>query len=57
MNCPRCNGFIDRDYMPSETEYTLMRPCFRCINCGWRNDLVYNLNRANQKKEVSNVSR
>ena len=55
LNCPRCNGLIDRDYMPSETEYTLMRPCFGCINCGWRNDLVYNLNRMTQKKEAQHA--
>ena len=52
MTCQRCNGLMLKDYQPSETEYVQMRPCFRCINCGHRDDLIYNNNRMNQKKEV-----
>jgi hypothetical protein len=55
MTCPRCTGLMLKDYQPSETEYIQMRPCFRCVNCGHRDDLIYNTNRMNQQKEVCHV--
>lgn len=50
MNCPRCQGCLARDWAPNEANGSLMRPVMRCINCGHRNDLVYNLNRQTQMK-------
>ena len=47
MNCPRCQGFLTTEYIKNEVE-TEHRPCYKCINCGFRNDLTYMVNRKNQ---------
>jgi hypothetical protein len=47
-SCPRCKGFIVIEHMPSESGYIQSRPCFKCVNCGYRNDLIYALNRRAQ---------
>lgn len=52
VTCPRCSGCLARDWAPNEASGSLMRPVTKCLCCGWRNDLVYNLNRQLQMKGV-----
>lgn len=47
--CMRCGGLMVREYMPSETSYIKPHPCLRCVNCGYRDDLIFGLNRRIQK--------
>jgi hypothetical protein len=49
MTCPRCSGLLVTESMPSDGYYETHRRCFSCVNCGFRNDLIFNLNRIQQK--------
>ena len=35
-DCPKCHGFLIRDYMPSDATTLGMTPYVRCVNCGYR---------------------
>ena len=48
MTCPRCSGLIIKEYMTAHAEYDRMKPCLKCINCGYYDDLIFSLNRRQQ---------
>lgn len=50
MNCPRCSGLLVHEYVPTYDFSEASRSCHRCINCGFRNDLVYAYNRKLQQQ-------
>lgn len=53
MNCHRCRGLLVKDYMLAIAEYDRMKPCWKCVNCGFRDDLIYRMNRLSQGQGVS----
>lgn len=56
MNCPRCQGLLHREYVSDWEIHGCSIPCWRCINCGHRNDLIYDLNRRRQREEQKEVA-
>lgn len=47
MHCPRCSGLLVKDYMEAfeMVSKSVMIPCVKCLNCGHREDMVYQQNR------------
>lgn len=52
MICPKCAGFIVYERTAFATYDPYLQPCWKCVNCGYRDDVVYQANRVNQQKEV-----
>ena len=56
MDCPRCHGLLIKEWMLAHAEYDRMKRCLKCVNCGYYDDLIFNLNRRQQYVSASVIS-